>query len=864
MISNSPIIPSPAKLTKSNSNFNHIHILCPYKFCSCFCTICNSSFSICSCICHSNNKKTRLNNLSMSNDNNNKNKTILSNYSTNMYQKTKKYLHYNSDISLSQSNDIKRDLSSNHDNFSKKIFYDKLYKHIGNYNGRSLSEINIKRNIAENIRKPSLYRKENYINKSHMNNFYTNSESTYNYNYDNKKLLLYGNPLTERDNSSYRKYLNKDNNNNKEEVNQTNDKFDEKINKYFNINYENDIDNVDNVNNNEKTYDNKLEKSNYQYLNNYFRKKCKNKSSLNSPQKAKIKEIIIQSKINKNQYTTYVPKNNISRDEKAHLMKNKNKKVDINDENKDTSNKNNKTYEVNKLLYNNYLNKKDKINNDKQINRNRNRLNILNKKKNKTSYVKLSNNLNNLRKNLNINISKIKKVNYIKESKKDKLTLSTFSFSYINDINNENIIEKLKNELFQKNKEILDYKGKFIELKNEIEFYKKEIFQLKQKDNDYINNNINQEENNFNYGRKNFDDMNNLNSNYNFVNQENNLNYINKDERQIGLSSKLNIGTDLNIDNNYYLSFCQNQIISDKCIFAISPLTKSKSILCFDYKQKSFTFKDYADFGDFQENYSKSMENIQENQNTKSIFLTINYNFYIVTGENCDLFYVFNALDRTINKLCSLKNNHSNGAMLDYNGSIVCIGGNYNKKVELYNQAKNEWIDLPELQTERCNFASVLYKNKYIFCLFGYNLPTKQNLSSIEYLDIENYNKSSWRYLKYKNENLLSLYLNFSFAINFNDKKIIIVGGNDDQENVPNEYFYQLIISNNFEVNKDSYIEKTTRKLKDINKNKCYLFNKGHHIFFDNKNIFYMAFDNDLRVHLFNANNMAHDVFYLD
>ncbi len=283
--------------------------------------------------------------------------------------------------------------------------------------------------------------------------------------------------------------------------------------------------------------------------------------------------------------------------------------------------------------------------------------------------------------------------------------------------------------------------------------------------------------------------MNNLNSNYNFVNQENNLNYNNKDERQIGLSSKLNIGTDLNIDNNYYLSFCQNQIISDKCIFAISPLTKSKSILCFDYKQKSFTFKDYADFGDFQENYSKSMENIQENQNTKSIFLTINYNFYIVTGENCDLFYVFNALDRTINKLCSLKNNHSNGAMLDYNGSIVCIGGNYNKKVELYNQAKNEWIDLPELNIERSNFTSVLIKDKYIFCLFGYNLPMKQYLNTIEYLNIGRYKESTWKYLKYQTDNINYLIFNWSLGINYKNEKIIIVGGSNGQENVGNNFF---------------------------------------------------------------------------
>ena len=160
MLSNSPILPSQSK-----SNSNHIHILCPYKFCTCFCTLCNSSISVCSCICHSDNQKTKVNNLSIGKENNNihHNKTILSNYSTNMYQKTKKYLHYG-DSSLSQSNDLKRDISSNDEYSTKKIFFDKLYKNIGNYNGRSLSEINIKKNNTENNRKPGLYRKENYLN----------------------------------------------------------------------------------------------------------------------------------------------------------------------------------------------------------------------------------------------------------------------------------------------------------------------------------------------------------------------------------------------------------------------------------------------------------------------------------------------------------------------------------------------------------------------------------------------------------------------------------------------------------------------------------------------------------------------------
>ena len=849
---NSLLISSRSRLTKSNSNFTHLHILCPYKFCTCFCTMCNSSFSVCSCICHSKHQKTRVNSLSIGRDSNNiSDNIILSNYSTNIIQKTKQYLQFKNGISSNINEDSNNDISSNQNNLNKKIFHDKLYKNNLNYNGRSLSEINLKRNHVLN-RKPSLYKRESYLNKYNMNNLYTNSEGKYNYNYDNKKLLLYSNPLTERDNSSYSKYLNKNKEENKTNKNNI-DKNDEKLNRYFYRNNENDS---NNINNQEKTCYNLFDKSKKQYLNNYFRKKIKNKSSLNSPKKAKIREIIIKSKINKNEYNAYAQNKNTAKDEKVQIIK-KYKKDGIKNESKESTNKKKQASEFNKLIYNNYLSKLDKINHDKQINRNRNRPNILNQNKNKTSYFKFNNNLNNIKENS----YKARKTNYIKDSKKDKLKIYSFSFSFVN---NNNIIEKLQKEILEKNQEILEYKNKFISMQKELEIYKNQILLLKQNHNNYLNNKIKKEDNRLIYKKKNQEDRNNIfKRNYNYINDENYFNENNSNEIQFGLSSKLKLKTDLNIDNEYYLSFNKYQLISDKCIFAISSLTKFKSFLCFDYTKKSFSFKDFADFGDFQENYIKSLDNIStETQKNKSLFLTINYNFYIITGENCDIFYVFDSLKRTINKLCSLKNNHSNGLMLNFKGDIICIGGNYNKKVELYIQSKNEWIDLPELQIERSNFSAVIFKNKYLFCLLGYNLPTKQYLNTIEYLDIENYNNSSWKYLKYKNENLLQLNLIHTFAINYINKKIIIVGGKDEQNNLPNEYFYQLIINDNFENNKDSYIEKTRRKLKDINKNKCYLFNKGHHIFSDNKNLIYMAFDNDLRVHLFHMNNMVHDLFY--
>lgn len=457
----------------------------------------------------------------------------------------------------------------------------------------------------------------------------------------------------------------------------------------------------------------------------------------------------------------------------------------------------------------------------------------------------------------------------------------------------------IKNQIIQKEEEISDYKNKFNSLKKELELCKNEIkkFEQYKMENLTISNNSNSSyrENRINnryiyrkkvLKKKNFNERNlhrkkfinkSIKNKNDFQNIEdektkedyNENNKINQKEKQFGLSSKLNIKTDLDIDkdNEYLTAIIQKRKscdLSDKCVYAISSLTKSKSFLCFDYINKSFSLRDYADFGDFHGNYLLSFENKDQNSANSSIYLVVKYNFFIVTGENCDMLYVYNSLERTINKLCGLKNNHSNGALLNYSDEIICISGNYNKKVELFNQSKNEWTDLPELKIERSNFATCILKNKYIFCLFGYNFPTKKYLNTIEYLDIENYKNNSWNYLMYKNESLLSLYISGAMGINYNDEKIIVVGGNNGEKNKPIENFYQIVINNDFEKDDKSYVEEVKRKLKDIDKNKNYIFNKGCHIFSDNNNIYYMAYDNKLRAHLFQISNMAHDIFYYD
>ena len=906
-------------LNHHHMNFNHSHILCPFNFCSCICCICNYCFN-CQCICHQLKNKTTRNIIDTNNINSINNiatKTPLSNYSNNLYYKDKS--QFKNDIYNISPENI------NPEYLTKKLFQDKLNiksdnKNIKNYgHSRSLSEISM-RNTKKNNEYLNINNKKKYFSRSYMNDFYNNNNlykrAYYNPSTERENLLT-KNRFNNNDNyisingdKSEEKYLkrnessflNYDNFYKKTiELNNNND-IEDKNNKYLN-NYH--------KKNKYRSYLNSAKKRD-KIIDNLIKNRKRKDVYLNLEQnKNAVKSNNVHKMINKNK--NY--ENKDFNEDNYFCDKNKISNNPINYKNEYEKNYSNNTSRTNNYKYlreiqnlnqkhnKNYKLNINSLNEDKNLYKNTNKYNNI---KNKDD---IDNNNNNYNYNLDKN-DKIKNIisnSYNNNIKNNNLSICSFCFSikcYNKKLDSTSVkdeINYIKNQLIKKDKEILEYKSKINLLTKELEFYKNEIknyendkklnsiYNKKYSENHLVYRKKSKDEiktnhNEYNKYQKEKDNLKNLikndnNLGINYINENinkdnnnknnNNNNIIIKNKRKdkiIDLSSKLNINTDLNIskDKNYISSHFQNKNISDKCIFTISSLTKSKSILCFDYSNKVFSFRDYADFGEFQENYLLSFENNNEYLKNNSIFLVINYNFFIVTGENCDMLYVYNSLKRTMNKLCSLKNNHSNGNLINYSNDIICISGSYNKKVELYNQSKNQWINLPELQIERRNFTACILKNKYIFCLFGYNFPSRQYLNTIEYLDMENYKTSSWRYLNYKNEDLLSLYIINAIGINYNDEKIIIVGGNNGQENKPNEYFYQIIISENFEKDKESYVEKIKRKLKDINKNKCYLFNKGYNKFLDNNNLFYLAFDDYLRAHLFQVNNMAHDVFYFD
>ena len=318
---------------------------------------------------------------------------------------------------------------------------------------------------------------------------------------------------------------------------------------------------------------------------------------------------------------------------------------------------------------------------------------------------------------------------------------------------------------------------------------------------------------------------------------------------------------------------------TSKLIYTIIPQNNNIELLSFDIIKRQFNIINFVDSDDFEKNFNESCQNNKEDNNSIYLNSDKSNDFYIVTGNNCDKLYKYSSENNCIKQLCTFKNNHSNGCLLYVIDKIICLSGNYNKKVEIFSEKTNSIINLPELNIERSNFSCCFIKNEYIFALFGYNFPTKQYLNTIEIYNINefqnsnnnyiNINDDEWRILSYKDNNSLNLFIKGHSCFNYFDEKIIFFGGFNGYKNEAIDCFYQLNIPENFDVddnNEDIYVEPLDKKLSDINKNRIYYFgnNSGEIIEINRDNTFFASLDSNYYAHIFDVNKLKHSIQYLN
>lgn len=550
---------------------------------------------------------------------------------------------------------------------------------------------------------------------------------------------------------------------------------------------------------------------------------------------------------------------NISRKNCSNSYNNKNRRINM----QLPSIQKNKSYFLNnKKLYKNCIN--DDILGESRIkNYNNNRYNSVYSKKNLYPlYPSNANpNLNNIKK-IELNKNGVRK----QKQSPDNYKICKKFFSISKSIDKDNKIRNIyKSPILKKNH--FSYKNRE---NNHFESFKKEN---------------NEEENSLTkYNTEiNFDLVKSEEKEEN--NQIDNDHMIKKEKKnKPDLISKLNIDTNLSINNelNIFTKLNKNIEISSKTVFTIYEYLDKIYILCFDFENRKFSLRDFADYNNFEQNYKlslKSKENKKGNFNNRegNLFLMKGNNLYIVTGKNYDMLYSYDPSKKAMYKLCSLKNNHSNGGLISFNdNSLLCISGDYNKKVELFSISKNEWNDyLSETLIERSNFSFCAVNQRFIFLIFGKNYPTNEYLNTIEYYDLKNNIKdlTGWKYLNFVNkDDLTKMNICNGYALNFNDKKIILVGGYNGLEKKNEQYFTQIILANEDDLKNNAnntIIERTERKFKDIDKKKKYYFNGGGNIIIENKNdldnnkeIYFSSFDNEFNCHVVQISNLAHDVYY--
>ena len=349
------------------------------------------------------------------------------------------------------------------------------------------------------------------------------------------------------------------------------------------------------------------------------------------------------------------------------------------------------------------------------------------------------------------------------------------------------------------------------------------------------------------------------------------------------LLSKLNIKKDesnnnkyINNKNNSNTNLIKDMKMNEKIIYTIYSSKDNINMLFFDPETKKFSFQNFKDDVKFKPEFLNNLKTTNKNNinisdikcNDGNIFLYNEGYLYAVVGNNYDMFYKLDSYNKEIFKLSKLKYNHSNGYLIFYDQRIFCMSGDYNKKVECYIEQKNQWIDIPEMLTERSNFSCCIIKEQYLFALFGYNNISKQYLNSIEYIDLLCEN-SKWRYLYYENNNNLSMFLKGAFGINYNDKAILIFGGYNGQTRKGNNFYYQINLKKNFdeenyEVNDEnlSNITKLNLEAKINDNNKFYFSFNGFNKFYDeNNNILLTFFDDEFHSHIINLNSFSHEIY---
>ena len=149
-----------------------------------------------------------------------------------------------------------------------------------------------------------------------------------------------------------------------------------------------------------------------------------------------------------------------------------------------------------------------------------------------------------------------------------------------------------------------------------------------------------------------------------------------------------------------------------------------------------------------------------------------------------------------INELPNLKESRTWHSMIYVpNKYIFIVGGSNTKSVELYDIEEKKLTKDSELNEIKCECTLCLVNNMYLYAFFGFILHQEYN-NAIERCNLLKENRK-WEYVNYEKTEGLDLKLSFFGISYFKDNELLLIGGNDNDNE--KRYDYEYIISQNEE-----------------------------------------------------------------
>ena len=248
-----------------------------------------------------------------------------------------------------------------------------------------------------------------------------------------------------------------------------------------------------------------------------------------------------------------------------------------------------------------------------------------------------------------------------------------------------------------------------------------------------------------------------------------NSNTMNNDKSENNNSKDHIRNTSNNKSADFEESYDNLNIQNDSYLYTIS---EDKKFIEFNIFQKKYNIKETKNIQGWDSLINEYIKNF-----SGSLLLNTFQGLFILTGISYTDLYYYSQKSNTISKLKSFNYSHKYGALLltPDNNSLLALGGENSKNVEILNFETGILKEIPSLLSERINSAFSFIGNN-LCAFFG------KNNSSIEYLDLENGQK--WNFIEYNtnNEEMKKIFLDGHTAIPVNNNEILIVGGTNNDK----------------------------------------------------------------------------------